>query len=77
MTLSNSGNTPLQRLISIIFDHLISLIVILKSMQNLRDQKVGYRVIAEEVKNKFGRKISFQQVHKILNREHNQKLLAA
>lgn len=52
-------------------------IVILKSMQNLRDQKVGYRVIAEEVKNKFGRKISFQQVHKILNREHNQKLLAA
>ena len=33
--------------------------------------------LTEEVKNKFGRKISFQQVHKILNREHNQKLLAA
>ena len=49
----------------------------LNLMQNLRDQKVGYRVIADEVKNKFGRKISFQQVHKILNREHNQKLLAA
>ena len=52
-------------------------LVILQSMQNLRNQKVGYRQIAEEVKNKFGRKISFQQVHKILNREHNQKLLAA
>ena len=52
-------------------------LVILQSMQNLRNQKIGYRQIAEEVKNKFGRKISFQQVHKILNREHNQKLLAA
>ena len=30
---------------------------------------------AEEIKKKFGRKLSFQQVHKILNREHNQKLL--
>ena len=52
-------------------------IVILKYMQNLREQKLGYRQIAEEIKNKFGRKITFQQVHRVLNREHNQKLLAA
>ena len=48
---------------------------ILQSMANLRNQKLGYRLIAEEIKKKFGRKLSFQQVHKILNREHNQKLL--
>jgi len=44
---------------------------ILKSMRNLRNQKLGYRNIADEIKKKFGRKIAFQQVHKILNREHN------
>ena len=43
-------------------------------MVNLRNQKIGYRIIAEEIKKKFGRKISFQQVHKILNRDHNQSL---
>jgi len=40
-------------------------------MRNLRNQKLGYRLIADEIKKKFGRKIAFQQVHKILNREHN------
>ena len=45
--------------------------VILESMRNLRNQKLGYRNIAVEIKKKFGRKIAFQQVHKILNREHN------
>jgi DNA invertase Pin-like site-specific DNA recombinase len=49
--------------------------VILQSMVNLRNQKIGYREIAEQIKRKFGRKISFQQVHKILNRSHNQSLL--
>ena len=47
---------------------------ILQSMANLRSQKIGYRLIAEEIKKKFGRKISFQQVHRILKREHNQSL---
>ena len=47
---------------------------ILQAMVNLRNQKIGYRIIAEEIKKKFGRKISFQQVHKILNRDHNQSL---
>ena len=45
--------------------------VILQSMRNLRNQKLGYRIIADEIKKKFGRKIAFQQVHKILNRDHN------
>ena len=44
---------------------------ILESMRNLRNQKLGYRNIADEIKKKFGRKIAFQQVHKILNRDHN------
>ena len=47
---------------------------ILQSMFNLRNQGLGYRQISEEVKKKFGRKIFFQQVWKILNRPHNQQL---
>ena len=47
---------------------------ILQSMFNLRNQGLGYRQISDEVKKKFGRKIFFQQVWKILNRPHNQQL---
>ena len=46
---------------------------ILQSMFNLRKQGLGYRKISDEVKKKFGRKIFFQQVHKIMMREHNLK----
>ena len=49
--------------------------VILQSMMNLRTQGLGYRKIAEEILKKFGRKIHYTQVHKIINREHNQTLL--
>lgn len=44
---------------------------ILQSMINLRMQNIGYRQIEIEIKKKFGRKITFQQIHKILKREHN------
>ena len=47
--------------------------IILQSMFNLRKSGLGYRKIADEVKKKFGRTIYFPQVHKIMNREHNQK----
>ena len=46
---------------------------ILQSMFNLRKSGLGYRKISNEVKKKFGRTIYFPQVHKILNREHDQK----
>ena len=46
---------------------------ILQSMFHLRKSGLGYRKIADEVKKKFGRTIYFPQVHKIMNREHNQK----
>ena len=49
--------------------------VILHSMFNLRKSGLGYRKIADEVKKKFGRTIYFPQVHKILNRPHNQQIL--
>ena len=48
---------------------------ILQSMFNLRKSGLGYRKISNEVKKKFGRTIYFPQIHKILNREHNQKVL--
>ena len=48
--------------------------VILQSMMNLRTQGLGYRKIAEEILKKFGRKIHYTQVHKIINRDHNQHL---
>jgi len=47
--------------------------IILQSMFNLRNQGLGYRKISDEIKKKYGRKIFFQQVHKIMTREHNQK----
>ena len=48
--------------------------VILQSMMNLRTQGLGYRKIAEEILKKFGRKVHYTQVHKIINRDHNQHL---
>jgi len=43
-------------------------------MMNLRTQGIAYRQIADEILKKFGRKIHYTQVHKIINREHNQSL---
>ena len=41
----------------------------------LRKSGLGYRKISDEIKNKFGKRIYYPQVHKILNRPHNLKLL--
>ena len=49
--------------------------IVLQSMVNLRKSGLGYRKISDEIKNKFGKKIYYPQVHKILNRPHNLKLL--
>jgi len=49
--------------------------VILQSMFHLRKSGLGYRKISDEIKKKFGRRIHFPQVHKILNRPHNKQLL--
>ena len=49
--------------------------IVLKSMVNLRKSWLGYRRISYEIKNKFGKRIYFPQVHKILNRPHNRQLL--
>ena len=48
---------------------------ILQSMISLRVDGLGYRKISEEIKNKFSRKIDFAQIYRILQREHNAKLL--
>jgi len=48
---------------------------VLQSMVNLRKSGLGYRRISDEIKNKFGKRIYYPQVHKILNRPHNIKLL--
>ncbi len=48
---------------------------VLQSMVNLRKSGLGYRKISDEIKNKFGKRIYYPQVHKILNRPHNLKLL--
>ena len=48
--------------------------VILQSMFNLRKSGLGYRKISDEIKNKFGKRIYFPQVHKILNRPHNRHI---
>ena len=49
--------------------------IVLQSMVNLRKSGLGYRKISDEIKNKFGKRIYFPQVHKILNRPHNRQLL--
>ena len=48
--------------------------IVLQSMVSLRKSGLGYRKISDEIKNKFGKRIYFPQVHKILNREHNRQL---
>ena len=49
--------------------------LVLQSMVSLRKSGLGYRKISDEIKNKFGKRIYYPQVHKILNRPHNLKLL--
>ena len=49
--------------------------IVLQSMVSLRKSGLGYRKISDEIKNKFGKRIYYPQVHKILNRPHNLKLL--
>ena len=49
--------------------------LVLQSMVNLRKSGLGYRKISDEIKNKFGKRIYYPQVHKILNRSHNKQLL--
>ena len=44
---------------------------VLQSMIHLRKSGLGYRKISDEIKNKFGKRIYFPQIHKILNRPHN------
>ena len=36
---------------------------------------LGYRKISDEIKNKFGKRIYYPQVHKILNRPHNRQFI--
>ena len=48
---------------------------VLQSMVNLRRSGLGYRKISDEIKNKFGKRIYYPQVHKILNRPHNLQLI--
>ena len=47
--------------------------LVLQSMISLRKSGLGYRKISDEIKNKYGKRIYFPQVHKILNREHNRQ----
>jgi len=49
--------------------------LVLQSMVNLRKSGLGYRKISDEIKRKFGKKIYFPQVHKILNRPHNRQFI--
>ena len=48
---------------------------VLQSMVNLRRSGLGYRKISDEIKNKFGKRIYYPQVHKILNRSHNKQFI--
>ena len=49
--------------------------LVLQSMVSLRKSGLGYRKISDEIKNKFGKRIYYPQVHKILNRPHNLQLI--
>ena len=49
--------------------------LVLQSMVNLRRSGLGYRKISDEIKNKFGKRIYYPQIHKILNRPHNLQLI--
>ena len=48
---------------------------VLQSMVNLRRSGLGYRKISDEIKNKFGKRIYYPQIHKILNRPHNRQFI--
>ncbi len=48
---------------------------VLQSMVNLRKSGLGYRKISDEIKNKFGKRIYYPQIHKILNRPHNRQFI--
>ena len=48
---------------------------VLQSMVSLRKSGLGYRKISDEIKNKFGKRIYYPQVHKILNRPHNKQFI--
>ena len=48
---------------------------VLQSMVNLRKSGLGYRKISDEIKNKFGKRIYYPQIHKILNRSHNKQFI--
>ena len=49
--------------------------IVLQSMVSLRKSGLGYRKISDEIKNKFGKRIYYPQVHKILNRPHNKQFI--
>ena len=49
--------------------------LVLQSMVNLRKSGLGYRKISDEIKNKYGKRIYYPQVHKILNRSHNKQFI--
>ena len=49
--------------------------IVLQSMVSLRKSGLGYRKISDEIKNKFGKRIYYPQVHKILNRSHNKQFI--
>ena len=49
--------------------------LVLQSMISLRKSGLGYRKISDEIKNKFGKRIYYPQVHKILNRPHNRQFI--
>jgi len=49
--------------------------LVLQSMVSLRKSGLGYRKISDEIKNKFGKRIYYPQVHKILNRPHNKQFI--
>jgi len=49
--------------------------IVLQSMVSLRKSGLGYRKISDEIKNKFGKRIYYPQVHKILNRPHNRQFI--
>ena len=49
--------------------------IVLQSMISLRKSGLGFRKISDEIKNKFGKRIYYPQVHKILNRPHNRQFI--
>ena len=50
---------------------------IVESIFSLRKSGLKLKEISDQIKNKFGRRIYYPQIHKVLKREHNQKILGA